>query len=278
MTGQNAKGGLAARGVMERSANAAGRRRSNIAVSKAVRHFMQTRAPGIIAQPPAHPLEKATPCERKKILKGLGTLRHVLDLAEGQTPDAAPSPSSRIGKRRARPRKANRPRYKSPASAISRSNCFCFPVVGFPAGRRRYIERPGCPMAETSLPRWSRQGVVDAVADRRPVQSLKWQRTTPTPAEQPRPEPGPFPDRLSYHPLPHVGGGRQEKAGPLVQLTLMTSSTSPASRWSPSRLKESFHKMPIACRKPFFRGPLNPRALGDLRTWPSGSIGLSFNQ
>lgn len=73
---------LAARGLLERSVNAADRRYRNIAVSKGVRDFMQTKAPGLIAQPLVRALKKATPSERTEILKGLETLRRVLGLAE----------------------------------------------------------------------------------------------------------------------------------------------------------------------------------------------------
>jgi hypothetical protein len=46
---QNAKASLGTRGILERGVNAADRRYSNIAVSKVVRDFMETKAPGIIA-------------------------------------------------------------------------------------------------------------------------------------------------------------------------------------------------------------------------------------
>jgi DNA-binding MarR family transcriptional regulator len=94
---------LAARGMLERSVNAADRRYSNIAVSRAVRDFMQTKAPGIIAQPLVRALKKATPSERKEILKGLGTLRHLLGLAEDRTPNAVPTPGPRTERRSDRP-------------------------------------------------------------------------------------------------------------------------------------------------------------------------------
>ena len=77
---------LDARGLLVRSVNAADRRCSNIAVSKGVRDFMQSKAPGLIAQPLVRALKKATPSERRDILKGLETLRRVLGLVEDQIP------------------------------------------------------------------------------------------------------------------------------------------------------------------------------------------------
>jgi DNA-binding MarR family transcriptional regulator len=73
---------LETRRLLVRSVNSTDRRYSVIAVSRAVRDFMQKKAPGIIAQPMVRALKKATPSERTEILKGLETLRRVLGLVE----------------------------------------------------------------------------------------------------------------------------------------------------------------------------------------------------
>jgi MarR family transcriptional regulator, organic hydroperoxide resistance regulator len=77
---------LEARGLLVRSVNTDDRRYSIIAVSSAVREFVQKKVPGIIAQPLVHALKKASPSERNEILKGLDILRRVLGLIKDQAP------------------------------------------------------------------------------------------------------------------------------------------------------------------------------------------------
>lgn len=71
---------LVARGMLDRRVNGADRRFSSIVVTKAVRDFMEKKAPGLIAQPLVRALRRATPGERKTILKGLETLRCVIGI------------------------------------------------------------------------------------------------------------------------------------------------------------------------------------------------------
>jgi len=71
---------LVARRMLERRINRADRRFSNIFVTKAVRDFMDKKAPSLTAQPLARALQRATPAERRSIVKGLETLRRVLGI------------------------------------------------------------------------------------------------------------------------------------------------------------------------------------------------------
>jgi MarR family transcriptional regulator, organic hydroperoxide resistance regulator len=71
---------LAARGMLQRQTSQSDGRVSRITVTKAVRDFMAKQAPGLMARPLARALARATPAERKAILKGLDTLRCVAGL------------------------------------------------------------------------------------------------------------------------------------------------------------------------------------------------------
>lgn len=68
---------LEARGMLERRTSSADGRVSRIGVSREVRDFMARRAPGLIRQPLARALARATPAERRAILRGLEILRRV---------------------------------------------------------------------------------------------------------------------------------------------------------------------------------------------------------
>ena len=95
---------LVARGLLERRVNETDRRFSCIAVTKAVRGFMEKKAPALIAQPLVRVLTRATPGERRMILKGLETLRHVIGIGAVHSAPAATSPRSRTDNRRGRGR------------------------------------------------------------------------------------------------------------------------------------------------------------------------------
>lgn len=95
---------LVARGMLERRVNETDRRFSIIVVTKAVRDFMEKKAPDLIVQPLVRVLISATPSERRMILKGLETLRHVIGIDAVHSARAAASPRSRRDNRRGRGR------------------------------------------------------------------------------------------------------------------------------------------------------------------------------
>lgn len=72
---------LVTRGMLERRVNGADRRVSNIVVTKAVRDFMEKRAPRLTTEPLVRALTRATRGQRKTILKGLKTLRGIIGIA-----------------------------------------------------------------------------------------------------------------------------------------------------------------------------------------------------
>lgn len=75
---------LAARGMLERQASHADGRVSRVVVTKAVRDFMAKKARELMARPLARGLERATPAERKAILKGLEALRRAAGLGDAR--------------------------------------------------------------------------------------------------------------------------------------------------------------------------------------------------
>lgn len=72
---------LEARGMLQRQVNLADRRVSSIVVTKAVRDFMEKKAPGLVAHPLVCALKRATEAERKTILRGLVALRRIIGIS-----------------------------------------------------------------------------------------------------------------------------------------------------------------------------------------------------
>ena len=89
---------LVARGMLKRRVNGADRRFSSIVVTKPVRDFMEKKAPGLIAEPLVRALTRATPVDRRTILKGLETLRSVIGIGAIRSTHGVSSPRPRTGK------------------------------------------------------------------------------------------------------------------------------------------------------------------------------------
>jgi DNA-binding MarR family transcriptional regulator len=64
--------------MLERQVNPADRRLSSIVVTRAIRDFMDKRAPALVARPLVQALKRATEAERKTILRGLAALRRII--------------------------------------------------------------------------------------------------------------------------------------------------------------------------------------------------------
>jgi len=77
---------LQSRGMLRRQRSRDDGRVTSIEVSQGVRDFMATKAPELIAQPLARALERATPAERRSILKGLKALRRIAGLDPSPRP------------------------------------------------------------------------------------------------------------------------------------------------------------------------------------------------
>ena len=70
---------LQARGMVERSTDVADRRQTRIAVTSAVREFMQKRAPALTSQPLLEALGRLSEAQRRTVRRGLTLLRGALD-------------------------------------------------------------------------------------------------------------------------------------------------------------------------------------------------------
>jgi DNA-binding MarR family transcriptional regulator len=77
---------LEARGMLERQVNLADRRLSSIVVTRAVRDYMDKKAPGLVVHPLVHALQQATEGQRKTILRGLVALRGIIGNNAAHTP------------------------------------------------------------------------------------------------------------------------------------------------------------------------------------------------
>lgn len=69
---------LQARGMVERTTDAADRRLTRITVTQGVRDFMRQEAPRLTARPLVMALERATPAQRRSIARGLRLLKDLL--------------------------------------------------------------------------------------------------------------------------------------------------------------------------------------------------------
>lgn len=70
---------LQIRGMVTRRTLEIDRRVTQVAVSDAVRHFMQKKAPELTLHPLLDALRRATPAERRAVREGLATLERLLD-------------------------------------------------------------------------------------------------------------------------------------------------------------------------------------------------------